>query len=253
MNNLDYLIEYLLEERKIKCDIPKNVDDKIALWRSLVNQRMPNHISDEYLQKEDEFLKEYFKSFDIVKVSEINTLNNSRIAIFKGDITKIEIDAIVNPANEMGLGCFVPLHNCLDNQITSYAGVRLRLEDKEIMDKIKVLETGKVFITKGYNLKANYVIHTVGPIINDFVHDYQIEELKSCYINSLNLAKENGIRTIAFPSISTGIFNFPKDKAAEVALSVVKDYLKDDTFFEKIVFVCYSNVDYNFYINESNK
>lgn len=248
MNYLDFLIKYLEKERKEEEKVPSTINQKIRLYRALVNVRMPNEISSEFLEKEDVFLNEYFKSFKIVDVKDIEIIND-KIALFKGDITKIKIDAIVNPANSGGLGCFMPNHNCLDNQITTFAGVRLRLEEKEIMDKIKVLDTGKAFITNGYNLMAKKVIHTVGPIVNNKLLDYQKDELKNCYINCLHIAKENGLRTIAFPAISTGVFRFPKDIAAKIAIDSVKLFLKDNNeYFDKIVFALYTEEDYDYYI-----
>lgn len=212
--------------------------------------RMPNPISDEYLKKEDEFLHEYFKQFKLVDITEISTISDkSKLVLYQGDITKIKIDSIVNPANEQGLGCFRALHSCLDNQITSFAGLRLRLEDKKQMDKLgNYLGTGEVFITKGYNLPAKNVIHTVGPIIDDKVHEYQKEQLKACYINSLEIAKKNNIRTIAFPSISTGVFRFPKELASRLAIDVIKDYLKNnESYFDKVVLVAYTKEDFEYY------
>lgn len=254
MDNLDFLINYLLEEKKIKENIPSSIQDKITLWRALVNERMPEEISLEYLEKEDEFLSEYFSKLNIIDVHDIETITNSKLALYQGDITKIKIDAIVNAASNEGLGCFIPGHNCLDNQITTFAGVRLRLEDKEEMNKIgNYLKAGNAFITKGYNLKAKYVIHTVGPIIRDEVLDYQKEELRNCYINSLDLAKKNNIRTIAFPSISTGVFNFPKDLAFSIAINTIKEYLKDNnSYFDKVVLVAYSEKDYELYLRQLN-
>ncbi len=245
MNNLDFLINYLLKEKNIKMDIPTFETDKFNLYKSLVNIRMPKEVSEEFLKKEDELLNDYFNNFEIV---DYKNIGKEKLVLYKGDITKIKIDAIVNPANSDGLGCFNPNHNCLDNQITTLAGVRLRLEDKKEMDKIgNYLKTSNCFITKGYNLPCKYVIHVVGPIVDKKLEDYQKEELKNSYINVLNLAKEKRIKNIAFPSISTGIFNFPKNEAAKIAVNTVKDYLKEYDCFNKIVLVVYTLEDYNYY------
>lgn len=150
---------------------------------------------------------------------------------------------------QLGFGCFVPCHKCIDNCIHSSSGIQLRLECSKKMKKIGRLDTGKAFITKAYNLPAEHVIHTVGPIIYDEVTEKEIEELRRCYINSLELAKKNNIREIAFCCISTGEFRFPKELASQIAIKTVKDYIdknKDD--FDKIVFNVFTEEDYNIYL-----
>ena len=128
-------------------------------------------------------------------------------------------------------------------------GLQLRLECNEKMKQIGKLETGKAFITKSYNLPSKYIIHTVGPIIYDDVTEKEINELKKCYINSLDLAKENNIREIAFCSISTGEFRFPKTQASMIAIETIKNYLKENTdFFERIVFNVFTDEDYDIYL-----
>lgn len=117
------------------------------------------------------------------------------------------------------------------------------------MKNIKKLETGKAFITKGYNLPSKYVIHTVGPIIYDKVTEKEIEELKNCYINSLEIAKENNVKKIAFCSISTGEFRFPKTQASKIAIKTVIQYLKENAnTFERIIFNVFTDEDYNIYL-----
>ena len=169
--------------------------------------------------------------------------------MWKGDITTLKIETIVNAANSQGLGCFFALHNCIDNQVNSNAGISLRLECNEIM-KLKNyhLETSEAIITNGHNLPCKYIIHTVGPIIYENVTEKEILELKKCYINSLELAKENNIKTIAFPCISTGEFRFPKELASKIAVETVKEYLKtNEGYFEKIVFDVFEDSDYRSY------
>lgn len=125
------------------------------------------------------------------------------------------------------------------------------------MKKINILETGKAFITKGYNLPSKFVIHTIGPIIYDEVGENEELQLRNCYINSLKLAMENGIRTIAFPCISTGEFRFPKEEACKIAILVARDFLKEySEKFDKIVFNVYGEEDYKIYernIRESKR
>ncbi|MBQ3408112.1 MAG: protein-ADP-ribose hydrolase [Clostridia bacterium] len=248
MEKIDYLIEYLLKESGRE-NFDYNNREKKSLYRALVNVRQANPISEKFLKAEDEYLQEELEKQGITKVDDIKA--NNKIALWQGDITKLKIEAIVNAGNSQGLGCFVPNHNCIDNQINTFAGVRLRLACNEIMKDLKYnLETGKVIITKGYNLPCKYVIQTVGPIVKSEVTEQKEKELKNCYINSLKLAVDNGIKTIAFPCISTGVFRFPKDRACEIAIKSVKDFFKENNKIEKVVFNVYSDEDLEIYKNE---
>lgn len=248
MEKLDIILKYLLEENPRVNDIPENEEDKKKLWRALCNVREPKPISEEILKLEEEFLQEELQKQNITNVNDIKS--NNRMALWQGDITKLKIDAIVNAGNSQGLGCFQPLHNCIDNQIQTFAGIQMRLECNEYMKNIDYnLPTGEAFITKGYNLPSKYVIHTVGPIIQFNVTEKAENELKNCYINSLKLAIDKGIKTIAFPCISTGVFRFPKDKACEIAVESVKEFLQSNKAIEKVVFNVYSDEDLEIYKN----
>ena len=224
MNNINYLIDYLAKERNIELREYKSFAERLIVYRALVNEREAKPISEEYLIKEDEFLQAFLKKNKITDSKDLETskIDNNKIAIFKGSITRLKIEAIVNATNSKGTGCYIPNHNCVDNQITTYAGVRLRLEDQEKMNEIKKLNIGFNFITKGYNLPCDYIIHTVGPIIKNEVHEYQKKELEMCYLNALKTAKENGIRSIAFPCISTGEYNFLKVLLLRLLLIVLE-------------------------------
>ena len=259
MDKLDYLIDYLLKESG-RTNLNYSNRDKKILYRALVNIRQANPISEEFLKMEDNYLQEELKSKNITNVEDIRTIkeqyhncnivNTDKICLWQGDITKLKIDSIVNAGNSQGLGCFLPNHNCIDNAIHSASGTQLRLECNKIMQEIGELQTGRAFITKGYNLPAKYVIHTVGPIIYENVTDKEILELKSCYINSLDLAKEHNIKTIAFPCISTGEFRFPKELASKIAIETVKEYLDtNEKYFERIIFNVFSEEDYKIYLN----
>ena len=255
MEKLDFLIDYLIKENKnidIK-EIPQNIYDKKRLYRSLCNIREPIPISKKYVKMENEFLREECKKKGIIDSESITSFINykgTQICLWKGDITTLKVDAIVNAANSQGLGCFIPCHKCIDNAIHSASGIGLRLECNKIMQEIGMLQTGKASITNGYNLPSKYVIHTVGPIIYENVTEKEILDLKNCYINSLELAKENNIKTIAFPCISTGEFRFPKDIASKTAIETIKEYLEtNEKYFEKIIFNVFSDEDYKIYLS----
>ena len=245
MEKIDYLIEYLLKESGRE-NFDYSNRDKKSLYRALVNVRQANPISEEFLKAEDDYLQEELEKQDITNVDDIKA--NNKIALWQGDITKLKIEAIVNAGNSQGLGCFLPNHNCIDNQINTFAGVRLRLACNKIMKDLNYnLETGKAIITDGYNLPCKYVIQTVGPIIEKEVTEQKEKELKNCYINSLKLAVDKGIKTIAFPCISTGVFRFPKDKAGKIAVESVREFLEGNSSIEKVVFNVYSDEDLEIY------
>ena len=260
MDKLNFLIEYLLKERNEKLErMPTDELEKKKMYRSLVNVREPSPISNEYLDAENEFLQEELKKKEVTNIDDIQTVkekysgynlsNPDKICLWQGDITKLKIDAIVNAANSRGLGCFGACHDCIDNQIHTFAGVSLRLACNEIMkEKEYNLKTGEAIITKGYNLPAKNVIHTVGPIINFNVTKMQELELADCYINSLKLAIENNIRTISFPCISTGVFRFPKDLSSKIAIKAVDEFLKTNgDKIDKVVFNLWSREDVEIY------
>ena len=258
MEKLDYLIDYLLKESGRKVEDYKH-REKEVLYRALVNIREPKTISKEFLEIEDEYLQERLKEQQVTKVEEIEPIKNKYektkivnsdiICLWKGDITKLEIGAIVNEGTTRGLGCFIPNHKCLDNQINSFAGVRLRLACNRVMKKLNYnLETGNAIITKGFNLPAKYVIQTVGPVVEIQVNEDNERELANCYIKSLELAIENNIRTIAFPCISTGIFDFPNVAGSKIALKTVDDFIsKNKDKFDKVVFDLWTDDDMEIY------
>lgn len=256
MDKLDYLIKYLLgENENIDIEeIPEDLKEKQKLYRSLCNIRDAMPISEKYLEVENEYLQEEIKKRDIVDLKDISSSivdGSTKIGLWKGDITLLKIDCIVNAANSQGLGCFVPCHKCIDNIIHSTAGVQLRIECNEKMKNIGILKTGEAFLTKGYNLPARFVIHTVGPIIYNVVTEKEKAELEKCYINSLKIAKDAGIKNIAFCCISTGEFRFPKDLASEIAVKVVKKFLEqNENFFEMIIFDVFSDEDYDIYLEK---
>ena len=169
--------------------------------------------------------------------------------MWQGDITRLKADAIVNAANSRGLGCWHPLHSCIDNAIHSAAGVQLRQQCNDVL-KGALIDTGEAIVTPAYNLPSKYVIHTVGPIIPDGTPTQEQEkQLAACYVNSLHLAEANGCRSIAFCCISTGEFRFPNQLAAEIAVQTVKNYLTahPDCSVKQVVFNVFKNLDKDIY------
>ena len=247
MNRLDYLIDYLLKEdpQYSEMQIPEDLQGKRDLFRALRNVRWLKPVSEEFLRLQDEELQVQLQEKGIVG------LPNVPMQIWQGDITRLKVDAIVNAANSQMLGCFHPLHKCIDNAIHSAAGVQLREECHQMMLQQGHEEpTGQAKITKAYNLPCRYVLHTVGPIIpNGIPTEFQKEQLASCYRNIIACADENHLESIAFCCISTGEFRFPNQLAAEIAVQTVKDYLTEhpDCSVKQVVFNVFKDIDRDIY------
>ncbi len=247
--NLIWLIKYLLAEnpRYSNVEIPVDNTELFNLYRSLVNVRMPEPVSDEYLTVEDEYLNEEINKKGIAHLSELCPIDND-IYLWQGDITTIDTDAIVNAANNQLLGCFCPCHACIDNCIHTFSGVRLRLKCNDIMQAQGYKEpTGKAKITPAYNLPSKYVIHTVGPIISGIITKNDKDLLASCYTKCLKIADENNLKSITFCCISTGEFHFPNDKAARIAIDTVKEYKEKTNSKIKVIFNVFKDKDYKIY------
>lgn len=241
------LIKYLLNENPDygKIRIPSSENERFRLYRSLVNVRPADEISAEYLAAEDEYLQRKTAEKGITDIADISPVEDN-IYLWRGDITTLKCGAIVNAANSGMTGCYQPCHNCIDNCIHTFAGVRLRLECAEIMEKQGFPEpTGQAKITPAYNLPCSYVIHTVGPIVQGKLTAEHCRLLKSCYTSCLELAVQNNIHSIAFCCISTGVFGFPKQEAAEIAVRTVRDFLKSNSI--KVIFNVFGSEDYDIY------
>ena len=224
-------------------EIPRGATAQKNLLRSLMNVRRPSGASDRFLSVQDEYLKAEIAANGITDLADLAPVSDG-IYLWQGDITTLRCDAIVNAANSGMTGCYVPCHGCIDNCIHTYAGVQLRLECAKIMAaQGREEKTGAAKITSAYNLPCKYVLHTVGPIIHDRVTDADREMLASCYRSCLELARENGIRSIAFCCISTGEFRFPNDQAAEIAVRTVKEYRENI----EVIFNVFKNIDYKIY------
>lgn len=238
-----YLIESLLKEREEYHDIqiPENEMDQKSLLRALINVRLPKEMDAQFLSIQNAYLQEETKLKHVTKVSDLTPIQD-RIYLWQGDITALECDAIVNAANSGMTGCYIPNHTCIDNCIHTYAGIQLRLDcDKIIKEQGHEEETGKAKITKAYNLPCQYVLHTVGPIIQRKVTKKDCELLRSCYWSCLELADQYNIKTIAFCCISTGVFHFPNDMAAQIAVDTVKEYQKNSEI--EVIFNVFKDQD----------
>lgn len=245
--NLNNLIAYLLSERPEWNDlaIPTDELEQFRLYRSLVNIRPAGKASAEYLKAEDEFLQKMTAQKGITDIAGLQPVEKN-IYLWKGDITTLKCGAIVNAANSGMTGCYHPCHNCIDNCIHTFAGVRLRLKCAEIIKAQGHEEpTGTAKITPAYNLPCQYVIHTVGPIVQDGLTQKHCELLKSCYRSCLELAVLNGVKSIAFCCISTGVFGFSQDKAAEISVQTVKEFLLTNDI--EVIFNVFTEKDFDIY------
>lgn len=241
------LLEDMTEYQAQAKSFPKDTDAQFRLFRSLVNVRHPKVINRQFLELQDEFLKEELDSRGIIYLEELSPLKEN-LYLWQGDITRLHCGAIVNAANSGMTGCYQPCHACIDNCIHTFAGVQLRLECAKMMEKQGHEEpTGKAKITKAYNLPCAYVIHTVGPIIYDYVTKKDEELLASCYRSCLELAVENGVQSIAFCCISTGVFRFPNRRAAEIAVDTVKQFKQETNSEIKVIFNVFKDMDYEIY------
>lgn len=257
---IDILInrEHLAEDSVIPDDYP----GKRRLLRALLNVRPPGPFKESFHENINRLLwdetreKEIFDCKTFIPLSDMYPgscfRNGHKMFLWKGDITRLWVDAIVNAANDRLLGCFQPLHNCIDNVIHSAAGPQLREDCKTITDITGHPEpTGSAKITRAYNLPSDFVLHTAGPIIhNDVVSELQKEQLASCYRNCLLLAGQiRDIRSIAFPCISTGVYSFPGGIASEIALNTVDEWLAGNpSRFTHVVFNVFLEEDFDFYV-----
>ncbi len=265
-----YLINELLKERNEDCEIPDDEKSQKDLLRSLMNIRLPLPVSADFLQIQDEYLQERNQERGIVDLEEMKSVREivgssptmtaesepavtsagARLYLWQGDITTLKVDAIVNAANSALLGCFAPLHACIDNCIHTFAGIQLRLACNELMQKQGHEEgTGLCKITPAFNLPCRFVLHTVGPIIQASVGPRDKVLLANCYRKCLEAAAENGLESVAFCCISTGVFRFPADLAAQIAVKTVEDWLTQnpEKSVKKVVFNVFGNKDLEIY------
>lgn len=247
---LEWLCRYLLDEnpRYRQMPLPGSLQERRDLFRALMNVRPPMPASEEFLRIQDEQLQAQLAEKGVVEILRF-ALNG--IVEWQGDITRLKVDAIVNAANSQMLGCFVPMHRCIDNAIHSAAGVQLRLACEEMMHGTEE-PTGSARITPGFNLPAKYVLHTVGPVITTPRPLRQQEaQLASCYTSCLDLAHKYGLASIAFCCISTGEFRFPNDMACEIAVSTVRSWMASHpgSSVKTVIFNTFKDIDHELYQN----
>ena len=262
-------LNLLVEEFKTDSDEYKNLetpeDDegKRRVLRSLMNIRMPKELSEKTRELQDEYLKERVREKGVVTLADIPTIKEQgsdssfadKISIWQGDITRLAVDGIVNAANSQMLGCFVPMHTCIDNCIHTYAGVQMRYECNRQMNELRrrlgrdyEQPTAVPMLTDGYNLPAKKVIHIVGPIVNYALTPELEKDLSDCYRNTLDLCLENGLNSVAFCCISTGVFHFPNDSAAQIATETVKKWLSEHGGqMERVIFNVFKDEDKELY------
>lgn len=266
-------LNFLLKEFKEdsvqykELEVKDSYEEKRMMLRSLMNIRMPKSMQKDVVKIQDEFLTEETKEKGIVSLDMISTVAqkyesshpfSDKISIWQGDITRLQVGAVVNAANSQMLGCFVPCHGCIDNAIHSAAGIQLRAECNHYMNRRRIQfgsryeePTGQAVLTKGYNLPAKYVIHTVGPIVGRALTSELRQDLRNCYENVLKCCVKHEIRSVAFCCISTGEFRFPNDEAAKIAVETVTDFLdKFASKFDRIIFNVFKDVDKELYEEE---
>ena len=265
-------LDFLVEAFKADSDeyrylrTPADTEGKRNLLRSLMNIRMPKTMPQEVLAVQDKYLRERIKENGIVTLADISTIKEqggSRefadvLCLWQGDITRLAVDAIVNAANSQMLGCFIPMHTCIDNCIHTFAGVQLRMECNQKMEQLRnkygagyEQPTAIPLLTDGYSLPAKKVIHIVGPIVEYRLTQELEQELSDCYHNALDMCAENGLKSVAFCCVSTGVFRFPNKRAAEIAVKTVNAWLKKNPdAMDRIIFNVFKDEDKRYYEQE---
>lgn len=253
---LDYLLEEFMKDSDgyENLEIPDNISDRRRILRSLMNIRIPKKMSEAVLRVQDEYLVTCAEEKGIVGLSDIPVVKKE-ISIWQGDITRLKVDAVVNAANSAMLGCFIPLHACIDNQIHTFAGIQLREECNLRMNELRLKygehyeqPTSLPMLTDAYNLPAKKVIHIVGPIVKGQLTEELEEALSDCYKNILDMCMENNLKSVAFCCISTGVFHFPNKRAAEIAVDTVGKWLiKHPNVMDRVIFNVFKDEDRKYY------
>ena len=253
---LDYLVEaFKADSRDYRLlQTPTDNEGKRRILRSLMNVRMPGGMLEYVLKVQDAYLASRAREKGIVALADI-PIAKGILSIWQGDITRLQVDAIVNAANSQMLGCFVPMHTCIDNCIHSFAGVQLRLACFGQMEKLRQQfgpdyeqPTAVPMLTDAYNLPAMKVVHIVGPIVEGQLIPAHETQLADCYLNTLEMCRDNGLRTVAFCCISTGVFRFPGNRAAAIAVETVTEWLERyEGVMDRVIFNVFKDEDRKLY------
>ena len=244
-----FLIDALLAERPScrKQDVPQDAQRQKILLRGLLNVRPPKAVSPEFLTVQDAYLRQALAEDGITRAEDLTPVDGD-LYLWQGDMTRLACGAIVNAANSGMTGCYVPNHACIDNCIHTFAGVQLRLDCAELMARQGHEEpTGQAKITRAYNLPCDYVLHTVGPIVTGRVTPEDERLLASCYRACLELAEAHGVKSVAFCCLSTGVFHFPNDRAAQIAVRTVRQYKAETDSEMKVIFNVFKDLDRELY------
>lgn len=227
--------------------VPEGAEEQRFLLRGLLNVRPPAPVSQEFLAVQDAYLQERLQERGMVRVEDLKP-REPGLYLWQGDITRLACDAIVNAANSGLTGCYRPNHHCIDNCIHSFAGVELRLSCAQLMAEQGHPEpTGQAKLTPAFNLPCRYVLHTVGPIVQGPVTDRDRALLVSCYNSCLKLAAQQGLASVAFCCISTGVFHFPQAAAVQLAVRTVRKFLQQESSVKKVIFNVFTAEDYALY------
>ena len=240
-----YLIRRLLEEKaEYKgLGVPGDAAGQRRLLRSLMNVRPPKGADGAFLAVQDDYLRQEIEADGVTDADTLPELDGG-LCLWQGDITRLRCGAIVNAANSGMTGCYVPCHACIDNCIHTYAGVQLRQECAALMARQGYEEpVGRAKLTRAYNLPCDYVIHTVGPMVEGRVTAEDEAALAACYRACLALGSAHGVKSLAFCCISTGVFHFPNRRAAEIAVDTVRRYKSETNSEMKVIFNVFKDED----------
>lgn len=249
---LKYLVEAFKADSEGYQDLPTppDTEGRRRILRSLMNIRMPKEMPAEVLEVQDEYLRGRAAERGTVDISGIPVISDG-LSVWQGDITLLAADAIVNAANSQMLGCFIPMHDCIDNCIHTYAGIQLRAECARQMSALREQygrdyeqPTAVPMLTDAYNLPAKKIIHIVGPIVQSSVTPELEQDLADCYTRTLELCAEHDLKSVAFCCISTGVFRFPNERAAEIAVRTVTDWLAGNPGrIDRVIFNVFKDED----------
>lgn len=249
---VNYLLGYLLKEKSQykAIHIPEDLSGQESLLRALLNVRPPMATSRHFLSVQNDYLQLKAAERVVVFLNHLHTVpNDERFYVWKGDITRLKVDGIVNTASRHLLGCFKPLHNCSENAIHTYAGVQLRQDCYNLMEQQPYEEpTGTAKITPAYNLPAKFVLHTVSPNLSGPLTPMSKDLLTQTYLACLGLSEKNQLESVALPAINSSKDpHFVDENVAEVAVQTTKQFLEQSHFVKKVIFAVNNDKERHIY------